>query len=68
MMKIFASGTANLLQSISSGYHRVIPIHSLYFNYVGVNFLGLFNNIKQHIQFIKFNKAQFISIEIIIII
>ena len=62
MMKIFASGSANVLQSISSGYHRIIPIHSLYFNYVGVNFLGLFNNIKQHIQFIKFIKGDIILI------
>jgi len=57
-MKVFASGTANILQAISSGYHKIIPIHSLYFNYVGVNFLGLFNNIKQHIQFIKFIKGE----------
>jgi hypothetical protein len=57
MIKVFASGTANILQTISSGYHKIIPIHSLYFNYVGVNFLGLFNNIKQHIQFIKFIKG-----------
>jgi hypothetical protein len=57
-MKVFASGTANILQVINSGYHKIIPIHSLYFNYVGINFLGLFNNIKQHIQFIKFIKGE----------
>ena len=59
-MLVFSSGTANLLQSISSGYYRITPLHSLYFNYIGVNFLGLFNNIKQHIQFIKFIKGDLI--------
>ena len=37
-MLVFSSGTANLLQSISSGYYRITPLHSLYFNYIGVNF------------------------------
>ncbi len=59
-MKVFASGTQNLLRTINTGYNRITPIHSLYFNYIGVNFLGLFNNIKQHIQFIHFIKGDII--------
>ena len=59
-MNIFVSGSARLMQTINSGYHLITPIHSLYFNYVGINFLGLLNNIKQHIQFIQFIKGDII--------
>jgi len=53
-MKIFASGSCRLLTVISNGHNKVTPIHSMYYNFVGANFLGKFHNTKQHIQFIKF--------------
>ena len=34
----------------------MIPIHSMFYNFVGVNFLGKLHNTKQHIQFIQFIK------------
>ena len=55
-MKIFSSGSCRLLTTINNGYNVVIPIHSMYWNFVGVNFLGKLHNSKQHIQFIKFIK------------
>ena len=40
--------------TINNGYDKVYPIHSMFHNFVGINFLGKLHNIKQHIQFIKF--------------
>ena len=31
---------------------KIIPIHSMYHNYIGTNFLTILHNTKQHIQFI----------------
>ena len=53
-MRIFSSGSCRLLTAINNGYNKVKPIHSMFYNFVGVNFLGKLHNIKQHIQFIKF--------------
>lgn len=54
-MKIFCSGSCRLLSSVNNGNEKVIPIHSMICNnYIGINFLGLLHNTKQHIQFIKF--------------
>jgi len=53
-MKIFASGSCRLLTVISTGHNKVTPIHSMYYNFVGTNFIGKLHNTKQHIQFIKF--------------
>ena len=53
-MKLFASGSCRLLTTINNGYDKVIPIHSMFYNFVGMNFLGKLHNTKQHIQFIKF--------------
>lgn len=58
-MKIFSSGSCRLLITISNGYDKVIPIHSMFLtSFIGVNFLGKLHNIKQHIQFIKFIKDE----------
>jgi hypothetical protein len=57
-MKLFASGSCRLVTCINNGYDKVIPIHSMFYNFVGVNFLGKLHNTKQHIQFIKFIKDQ----------
>ena len=59
-MKIFASGSCRLLKTINNGYDKVTPIHSLFYNFSGVNFLGKLHNTKQHIQFIKFIKNEII--------
>lgn len=53
-MKIFASGSCRLVTTINNGHDKVTPIHSMFHNFVGVNFLGKLHNTKQHIQFIKF--------------
>jgi len=53
-MKIFASGSCRLLTVINNGHDKVIPIHTMYHNFVGTNFLGKLHNTKQHIQFIKY--------------
>jgi len=37
-----------------NGHGTVIPIHSMFKNFIGINFLGKLHNTKQHIQFIKF--------------
>ena len=58
MMKIFVSGSCRLVTTINNGYDKVIPIHSMFHNYAGVNFLGKLHNTKQHIQFIKFIKDE----------
>jgi len=55
-MKIFASGSCRILNSLNNGYDKIIPIHSLYHGHVGINFLGKLHNTRQHIQFIKFIK------------
>jgi hypothetical protein len=57
-MKIFASGSCRLLTTINNGYEKVIPIHSMFYNFVGINFLGKLHNTKQHIQFIKYIKDE----------
>jgi hypothetical protein len=57
-MKIFSSGSCRLLTTINNGYDKVVPIHSMFHTFVGVNFLGKLHNTKQHIQFIKFIKDE----------
>jgi hypothetical protein len=57
-MKIFSSGSCRLVRTISNGYDKVVPIHSMFHNFVGINFLGKLHNTKQHIQFIKFIKDE----------
>lgn len=57
-MKIFTSGSCRLLIAINSDYNKILPIHSLYYNFVGIDFLGKLHNTKQHIQFIKFIKNE----------
>ena len=57
-MKIFSSGSCRLIKTINNGHDKVFPIHSLFHNFVGINFLGKLHNIKQHIQFIKFIKDE----------
>ena len=57
-MKIFASGSCRLVTTVNNGYNKVIPIHSMFHNFAGVNFLGKLHNTKQHIQFIKFIKDE----------
>lgn len=53
MKTIFASGSCRLMTSINDGRDELIPIHSMYCNFIGTNFLGKFHNTKQHIQFIE---------------
>jgi len=57
-MKIFSSGSCRLVTTINNGYDKVVPIHSMFHNFVGINFLGKLHNTKQHIQFIKFIKDE----------
>lgn len=52
MKKVFASGSCRLLTSINRGKGVIEPLHSMYRNFFGANFLGKFHNTKQHIQFI----------------
>ena len=52
-MKIFYSGSCRLVTTINNGFNKVVPIHSMFHNFVGINFLGKLHNTKQHIQFIK---------------
>jgi len=59
-MKIFASGSCRLLTTISNGHDKVTPIHSLFYNFSGINFFGKLHNSKQHIQLIKFLKDEII--------
>jgi hypothetical protein len=59
-MKIFSSGSCRLLTTINNGYDKIVPIHSMFHNFVGINFLGKLHNTKQHIQFIKFIKDEII--------
>jgi len=57
-MKIFTSGSCRLVTTINNGYDKVVPIHSMFCNFTGINFLGKLHNTKQHIQFIKFIKDE----------
>lgn len=59
-MKIFSSGSCRLVITINNGYDKVFPIHSMFSNSIGLNFLGKLYNTKQHIQFIKFIKDEII--------
>lgn len=54
MIKVFASGSCRLVTTISNGREKITPIHSMYYNFIGTNFLGKLHNTKQHIQFLKF--------------
>jgi hypothetical protein len=53
MLKVFCSGSCRLLTAIHNGHLKLQPIHSMFDNFTGINFLGKLHNIKQHIQFIK---------------
>ena len=59
-MKVFSSGSCRVVTTINNGRDKVTPIHSMYYNFKGINFLGKLHNIKQHIQFIKFIKDEII--------
>ena len=50
----------SLVTTINNGYDKIVPIHSMFNNFVGINFLGKLHNTKQHIQFIKFIKDEII--------
>jgi hypothetical protein len=52
-MKVFSSGSCRLLTAIHDGRCKIEPIHSMFDNFIGINFLGKLHNSKQHIQFIK---------------
>jgi len=52
-MKVFSSGSCRLLTTIHNGHGKIESIHSMFHNFVGINFLGKLHNTKQHIQFIK---------------
>ena len=54
MIKVFSSGSCRLLTTINNGYEKIEPIHSMFHNFIGINFLGKLHNTKQHIQFIKY--------------
>jgi len=58
MIKVFASGSCRLLTSNNNGHGKIEPIHSMFKNFIGVNFLGKLHNTKQHIQFIKWIKDE----------
>lgn len=53
-MKVFCSGSCRVLISIGDGRNKIDPMHSLFYNFVGVNFLGKLHNSKQNLQFIKY--------------
>jgi hypothetical protein len=53
MKKVFASGSCRLLTTINDGRGKIEPIHSMFLNFFGINFLGKLHCVKQHIQFIK---------------
>jgi len=59
-MKIFASGSCRLVTTIGRGSDNVIPIHSMFYNFSGINFLGKLHNTKQHIQFIQYLKDEIV--------
>ena len=58
MKTLFSSGSCRLVTTIGNGHDKVIPIHSMFYNFVGINFLGKLHNTKQHIQFLKFIKDE----------
>jgi len=58
MMKVFASGSCRLVTTINDGRGKIEPIHSMFHNFVGKNFLGKLHNTKQHIQFIRWIKDE----------
>ena len=53
MMKVFASGSCRLVTTLHDGRGKIEPIHSMFRNFTGINFLGKLHNTKQHIQFVK---------------
>jgi hypothetical protein len=53
MVKVFLSGSCRLLTTIGDGRGKIEPIHSMFHNFVGINFLGKLHNSKQHIHFVK---------------
>ena len=57
-MKVFASGSCRLVTSINDGRGKIEPIHSMFHNFVGINFLGKLHNAKQHIQFVRWLKDE----------
>jgi len=57
-MKVFASGSCRLLESIKDGHGKIEPIHSMFYNFRGINFLGKLHNTKQHIQFVRWIKDE----------
>lgn len=57
-MKVFSSGSCRLLTTLNNGREKIEPIHSMFHNFIGVNFLGKLHNTKQHIQFIKWLNGQ----------
>ena len=57
-MKVFCSGSCRLMTTINNGYGKIEPIHSMFYNFVGINFLGKLHNTKQHIQFLQFIKDE----------
>ena len=57
-MKVFTSGSCRLIVAINNDNNKVIPIHSMFYNFRGINFLGKLHNTKQHKQFIKFIKDE----------
>jgi len=38
-MKVFSSGSCRLLTTLYDGYGKVKPIHSMFRNFMGINFL-----------------------------
>lgn len=52
-MKVFSSGSCRLLTTIHNGHNKIEPIHSMFHNFTGINFLGKLHNTKQHIQFLR---------------
>jgi len=57
-MKVFSSGSCRLVTTINHGWDKITPIHSMFYNFNGINFLGKLHNTKQHIQFLKFIKDE----------
>ena len=51
---VFASGSCRLMTTINNGRNKIRPLHSMFYNFEGINFLGKLHNTKQHIQFIRF--------------
>ena len=58
MIKVFSSGSCRLLTGVGKGHKLIEPLHSMFFNFVGINFLGKLHDIKCHIQFIKYIKGE----------